>query len=124
MIVAPHDYPLARIDRERLPSARHVTLPVANRNDRGLGIGIGVDAVFAGTKQSESQVGRVDLENLVLREIAHADRERTFRKPDLHRLVIQVQKLERRVRGPTARPSIRRVTQLAPGRRPKCCHRG
>ena len=114
LIVAPHDYPLARIDRERLPSARHLTLPIANRDDGGLGIGIGVDAVFAGTKQSEGQVGRVDLENLILREIAHADRERPFRKPDLHGLVVQVQKLERRVWRPNARPSIRRVTRVRP----------
>ena len=98
LIVAPHGYLLARVDRECLPAASHVALAIANRDQRGLRIGIGIDAIFTGTSQVESHVGRIDLENLVAREITHADRKRTFGEPDLHRLVVQVQEFERSVR--------------------------
>ena len=97
MIVAPDGHLLARIDREGIPSAGHLALPIANRNRRDLGIGIGIDAVIAWTKHRERHVGCVDLEDLILPEIAHADRERPFGKPDLHRLVIQIQKLKRSI---------------------------
>src|SRR4029077_1942297 len=93
-IVTPHNYALARIDREGFPSASHVAFPVTNGNDRGLGIGIRVDAVFARPKNGECYVGSVDFEDLILREIAHTDRQCSFGQRDLHRAVIQVQKAE------------------------------
>jgi len=69
LIVASHHYPLTRVNRERLTAPRHFALAIAHRDNGGLRIRIRVDAVFAGTIQSEGHVGRIDLENLVLCQI-------------------------------------------------------
>ena len=91
------------LDRERLPATSHLTVSAANRDRRGLRVGIGANPVLTGTKHRESHAGRVELEVLILREISDADREGTLRQLDLDRLVIQVQELECRVRVQTQR---------------------
>jgi hypothetical protein len=98
LIVAPHHYPLPCVYRERLTATGHLALSIAHRDNGGLRIRVRVDAVLAGPHYGEGQVGCVDLKNLVPREMAEADRERPFRQADLDGLIVQIQKLEVRVR--------------------------
>jgi hypothetical protein len=85
------------VDRKRLSAARHLAIANAHRDGTGLCVGIGANPVFTGTKYSERHAGGIDLDILALPEIPHAGRERTFRELNLRRLVIQIQKLERRI---------------------------
>jgi hypothetical protein len=75
LVAAHHDCLLERMDRERAPPTRHLAVSVANGDRRGLRVRVGANPVLTGTKHSESQAGRIELDVLGLREISNADRE-------------------------------------------------
>ena len=83
---------LPRRDRIRSAVAVDLGLAVLHRHRRRVVVGIDIDAVVAGAADREREVGRVDLEALFRREVAHADLQRALRQLDLGDAVVEIEK--------------------------------
>ena len=82
---------LPRVDDIRRVFAVHLTLSLAHDDRRGVAIGIHFDPVFAGLAQREGEIRRVDLEQLVGFEAAHADVQFALRQLQLGDAVVEVE---------------------------------
>src|SRR6267143_1403689 len=74
---------------------------VVDSHEGGVAGFVDVDFVIAGTKDGESEVGRIDFESFVLFEAAHAHVKGAFGEADLGHVVVQIQKGKTSVAGKT-----------------------
>ena len=82
---------LPRCDCVRSAFAVDLGLAVQHRHRRRVVVGIDIDAVVAGPANREREIGRVDLEALLRREVAHADLQRALRQLHLGDAVVEIE---------------------------------
>src|SRR5208283_4803643 len=85
---------LARVDGVSGAAAGDLALPIANANDGGVAGFVDIDAVAAGTKNREGQIGRVDFNVFGVPQAPHADVDGALSNANLNGLVIQIEEGE------------------------------
>ncbi len=90
LVGAAEDTGLVGTNGIGLSAAGDFAFALANDNYGGVTCVIDIDAVNAGTRSGESQVGRVDLENLVTIQLPNANAQGALGELDLNRVVVKI----------------------------------
>ena len=97
-VAAYHYRALIRVHWEGGAGGGHFGVAAPHGDGGRVPAGIDVHAIRAGAEQGDGAAGRVDLEALVIPQVAYPHVERALRQPHLHGAIIERQEAERSLR--------------------------